>query len=59
MIEINTFGLLCYCEILELDKLPNDSEMDKIMFSDDLPENLTFPEAFNLYFDKVKEAKNL
>lgn len=57
--KISTFGLLCYCEIMEMEEIPNDSEMDKIMFSDDLPENLTFPEVFTLYFNKVKEAKNL
>ena len=57
--KISSFALLCYCEILEIEDLPKEFEMDKIMFADDLPENLTFPEAFKLYFDIVKKSKNL
>lgn len=57
--KISTFGLLCYCEILDIEEIPNDSEMDKIMFSADLPENLTYPDTFKLYFDIVKKEKNL
>ncbi len=56
--KISTFALLCYCEILEMDELPEEYEMENIMFSDELPENLTFPEAFKLYFDIVKKHKN-
>lgn len=56
--KISTFALLCYCEILELEELPEEYEMENIMFSDELPENLTFPEAFKLYFDIVKKHKN-
>jgi len=33
--------------------------MEKIMLSEELPENLTYPEAFKLYFDIVKKHKNL
>ena len=51
--KINDFGLLCYCEILELGKLPKDYEMDNIILSDSLPENLTFPEAYTTYFETV------
>lgn len=57
--KISTYGLLCYCEILELGKLPNEYEMDKIQLSDALPEPLTFPEAFQLYFNIVKKKKDL
>ena len=57
--KISSFGLLCYCEILELGELPKEFEIEKIMLSDKLPENLTFPEAFKLYFDVVKKEKNL
>ena len=57
--KISTFGLLCYCEILELDKLPKEYEMSKILLSDDLPDNLSFPEAFKLYFKIVKNKKGL
>ena len=57
--KISTFGLLCYCEILELEELPKESEMVKIMFSDSLPDNLTFPESFKIYFETVKNKKGL
>ena len=57
--KISTFGLLCYCEILELEELPKESEMEKIMFSDSLPHNLTFPESFKIYFETVKNKKGL
>lgn len=57
--KISSFALLCYCEILEMEELPKEFEMEKIMFSDELPDNLTFPEAYKLYFDIVKQAKNL
>ena len=53
--KISTYGLLCYCEILKLDKLPTEYEMEEIMFSDKLPENLTYPESSKLYFDTVNE----
>lgn len=53
--KISTFALLCFCEILELGELPKEYEMDRIMFSDELPENLTYPDAFKLYFNIVKE----
>ena len=57
--KISTFGLLCYCEILELTDLPEGYEMTEIMLSDTLPDNLTFPESFKLYFDIVKKKMNL
>jgi 8-oxo-dGTP diphosphatase len=57
--KISTFGLLCYCEIQELEELPKEYEMEKIMFSDSLPENLTFPDSFKIYFETVKNKKGL
>ena len=57
--KINTFGLLCYCEILELSDLPKEYEMEKILLSETLPNNLTFPEAYELYFETVKKKKML
>ena len=57
--KISTFGILCYCKILELGNLPKEFEMEKIMFSDSLPDNLTFPDAFELYFETVKTKKGL
>lgn len=53
--KISTYGLLCYCEILELDKLPDEYEMSQIMFSDTLPDNMTFPDSSKVYFDAVNE----
>lgn len=53
--KISTFALLCYCEIEELGKLPEEYEMDKIIFSKTLPDNLTYPDSFKLYFDTVNE----
>ena len=57
--KITTFGLLCYCEILEIEELPKEYEMEKIMFSKTLPDNLTYPDSFKLYFETVKEKKGL
>ena len=57
--KISTFGLLCFCEILELEKLPEEYEMSEIMLSDKLPDNLTFPDSFKLYFETVKEKMGL
>ena len=54
--KINTQGLLCYCEMIEMWKLPNDFEMEQVLFSDELPENLSYPDSFKLYFETVKNA---
>ena len=56
--KINTFGLLCYCEIEELGELPEEFEMSKILLSDKLPDDLTFPESFKVFFNKVLDVKN-
>ena len=53
--KISTYGLLCYCEIIKLDKLPKEFEMSDILFSDKLPDNLTYPDSFKKYFDTVNE----
>ena len=53
--KINSFALLCNCEILEIGELPEDYEMSKIMLSDKLPENLTFPDTFKALFDKANK----
>lgn len=47
-------GLLCFAEIEKLGKIP-DSEIEKIDFFDDLPENLTYPDTHKLMFEKAKE----
>lgn len=55
--KISTYGLLCYCEIEEMGQLPKEYEMEQIRLSDTLPspEELTFPDSFKLYFEKVNE----
>lgn len=55
--KITDFGLLCYCEIEQLEKLPLEYEMSEIMLSDKLPNNMTFPNSFKIYFNKVVEVK--
>jgi len=55
--KINSFALLCYCEVLEMGELPKEFEMEKILLADDLPENLTFPDTYKLYFDTVVNRK--
>ena len=50
--KISTYALLCYCEIEELEELPN-YEMEEILFSKELPENLSFPDSHKLFFDTV------
>ena len=54
--KINTYGLLCYCESIEMGNLPKDFEMEQVLFSDELPENLSYPDSFKLYFETVKNA---
>lgn len=51
--KINTFALLCYCEILEIGELSKKFEISNIMFSDKLPDNLSFPDTHKLLFDRV------
>ena len=52
--KINSFALLCFCEIIEMEEISKEYEMEKVMLCDNLPQNLTFPEAHTLYFDIVK-----
>lgn len=56
--KITTFALLCFCEILEMTELPKEYEIDKILFSNDLPEKLTYPDTFKLCFKTVKDKMN-
>ena len=57
--KISTYGLLCFCEILEMEDLPKEFEMSEILFSNTLPDQLTFPESNHLFFKTVKEKMNL
>ena len=58
--KISTYGLLCYCEIEEMEELPKEYEMEKIMLADTLPADseLTFPDSSKLYFNKVMSSIN-
>ncbi len=56
--KISTYGLLCFCEILEIGELPEEYEISKLTFSETLPDNLTYPEAFKLYFETVINKLN-
>ncbi len=56
--KISTYGLLCYCEVLEFGDLPKEFEMNQVMLSDTLPDNLTFPESSKVYFDAVNKRIN-
>ncbi|MCL2508430.1 MAG: NUDIX domain-containing protein [Oscillospiraceae bacterium] len=51
-----SYGLLCYATIKKLGKLP-DTEIEKISFFDNEPENLTYPDIQPKLFDKVKKIK--
>ena len=53
--KISSFGMLCYCEILEIEELPKEYEMEKIMFSNKLPKDLTFKESSKIFFETVKK----
>ena len=42
--------------VIEMGNLPKDFEMEQVLFSDELPENLSYPDSFKLYFETVKNA---
>lgn len=48
-----TYGKLFFAEIKTLGELPR-SEIAEIMFEDDLPINLTYPEIQPMLFEKVR-----
>lgn len=50
--SISKYGILCYATIEELKELP-ESEIEKIGFFDDIPENMTYP-WHSKFFQKVK-----
>ncbi len=55
--SISKYAILCYATIEEFADLP-ESEIEKIDFFDNLPENLTYP-WHSMFFEKVKEALNI
>ena len=56
--KISDYGILCFCEIIEIGELPKEYEMEKILFSKTLPKDLTFPESSTLFFEEVKKKKH-
>ncbi len=58
MYSISTYGLLCYAEIKEFEPLP-ESEIELVALFDDLPQELTYPDAHTLFFNTVKDYKKL
>jgi len=53
--SINSFGMLYYAEIYELGALP-DSEIERIDFFPDIPDDLSFPLYHPKHFLKVQEV---
>lgn len=53
---ISKYGLLCYANIEKITDLP-DSEIEKIEFFDEIPNNLTYP--WHLYFFNKVEEKDI
>lgn len=56
--SISSYGLLCYVNIKEFEKLPN-FEMEEIGLFDSEPNELTYPETHHLFFEIVKEKKKI
>ena len=48
-----TFGLLCYADVYSFGKI--DSEIEKIIITDEMPANWTYPTIQPLLFEKVQE----
>lgn len=49
-----TFGMLYYAEVHELGELP-DSEIEKIVIQEELPEKWTYPEIQPILLQKIRE----
>lgn len=56
--SISEYGLLLYADIKTFDDLP-ESEIERIDFFDDIPEELSFPQFHPKHFEKVKEVMML
>ena len=52
--SIEKFGVLCFAEIEELGELP-ESEIERIEFFDDLPENLTYGTTHLLFWKAIQD----
>lgn len=52
--SISKYGILCYATIEEFNDLP-ESEIEKIEFFDNIPDNLTYPWHLK-FFEKIEET---
>lgn len=52
--SMTSYGMVYYADVISLGALPSDFEMDRIMFSDVLPQLLTYPEIAPNIFRKVQ-----
>ena len=50
-----TYGMIYYADVTALGDLPEEFEMQELLFSDRLPENLTYPEIAPHVFDYVQK----
>ena len=55
--SITTYGILCYARIKKIGDLP-ESEIEKVGFFDEEPNDLTFKDTYNLFFKIVNEKIN-
>lgn len=51
--EREDFGLLCRCEILEFEEIPEESEIKEIRLFKDLPTGCTYPEIQPVLLEKA------
>lgn len=51
--SISKYGMLCFADIKKMDDLPN-FEIKEVELFDEIPNNLTYPEAHTLFIDEVK-----
>lgn len=56
--SITKYALLCYADIIKMGALP-ESEIKEVALFDDQPNDLTYPEAHTIFYNKVKEVKGL
>lgn len=54
--KISTFGILCFCKINKIAELP-ESEIEKIGYFDEEPNELTYKESHHLFLEKAKETR--
>lgn len=52
---VTTHGMLYYADVQTLGELPPEMEIGEIMVSDELPENLTYPQLQPALYEKTLE----